>query len=84
MSNYTWCHLLYLQREDELLSSWWKECAESSAGPMGACAFSKSTLQTDETSSEIPEPEQPCATDEERVGVPVKGGLFEVSLYHSS
>lgn len=75
---------MYLQREEELLSSWWKECAESSVGPTGTSVISKSTLQINETTSESPEPDQVYATDEERVGVPVKGGLYEVSLYLNS
>lgn len=72
-SNYNWCHYLFLQREDELLSSWWKECAESSDGPTGTSFLSKSNLQI-----KVKSPES--AADEERVGVPVKGGLYEVSL----
>ncbi|XP_057789652.1 phospholipase SGR2-like isoform X2 [Salvia miltiorrhiza] len=71
---------LFLQREDELLSSWWKECAESSDGPLGTSVISKSTLQINRTSSGIPQSYQLYATDEERVGVPVKGGLYEVDL----
>ncbi|KAL0436642.1 UNVERIFIED_CONTAM: Phospholipase SGR2 [Sesamum radiatum] len=67
----------FLQREDELLSSWWKEYAECSEGPRGKPhTSSKSSLK----SSEIPESLQLFATEEERVGVPVKGGLYEVDL----
>ncbi|KAL2239617.1 UNVERIFIED_CONTAM: Phospholipase SGR2 [Sesamum indicum] len=67
----------FLQREDELLSSWWKEYAECSEGPRGkAHTNSKSSLK----SSDIPESLQLFTTEEERVGVPVKGGLYEVDL----
>ncbi|KAL7113751.1 hypothetical protein ACP275_04G078800 [Erythranthe tilingii] len=66
----------FLQREDELLSSWWKEYAECSEGPTGPSTSSKSTLQTKDLFPESLE----YATDEERVGVPVKGGLYEVDL----
>ncbi|KAI3450171.1 hypothetical protein Pfo_006836 [Paulownia fortunei] len=70
----------FLQREDELLSSWWKEYAECSEGPRGTSVISKSTLQTKELFSESPESGQLYAIEEERVGVPVKGGLYEVDL----
>ncbi|KAH6812598.1 shoot gravitropism 2 [Perilla frutescens var. frutescens] len=70
----------FLQREDELLSSWWKECAESSDGPTGTSVISKSTLQIKEKSSESPQSDHLYVTDEERVGVSVKGGLYEVDL----
>lgn len=73
-----------MQKEDELLSSWWKECAESSSGPMGTSVISKSTSRLIGTPTGTPEPNQLYATDEERVGVPVKGGLYEVSLYLQS
>ncbi|KAK4440927.1 Phospholipase SGR2 [Sesamum alatum] len=67
----------FLQREDELLSSWWKEYAECSEGPRGkADTSSKSSLK----SSESPESFPLFTTEEERVGVPVKGGLYEVDL----
>ncbi|EPS63168.1 hypothetical protein M569_11618, partial [Genlisea aurea] len=68
----------FLQREDELLSSWWKEFAESSDGPKGDPSSSSNT------SSALPSQGhgswQVFADDEERVGVPVKGGLYEVDL----
>ncbi|KAL0369866.1 UNVERIFIED_CONTAM: Phospholipase SGR2 [Sesamum angustifolium] len=63
----------FLQREDELLSSWWKEYAECSEGPRGKLPSSKTSLK----SSEIPESLQLFTAEEERVGVPVKGGLYE-------
>ncbi|XP_020550736.1 phospholipase SGR2 isoform X2 [Sesamum indicum] len=70
----------FLQREDELLSSWWKEYAECSEGPKGTGLNSNSSLQTKEFFLESCEPDQLYATEEERVGVPVKGGLYEVDL----
>ncbi|KAL6499941.1 Phospholipase sgr2 [Orobanche gracilis] len=67
----------FLQKEDELLSSWWKEYAECSEGPSGQPINSKSSQQL---SSESPQACQLFTTEEERVGVPVKGGLYEVDL----
>uniref|UniRef100_A0A1D1XQ37 Phospholipase DDHD1 n=1 Tax=Anthurium amnicola TaxID=1678845 RepID=A0A1D1XQ37_9ARAE len=61
----------FLQREEELLSYWWKEYAECSEGP-------KSSRRTDVTSDA--ESIELCTVEEERVGVPVKGGLYEVDL----
>ncbi|KAG6526088.1 hypothetical protein ZIOFF_016065 [Zingiber officinale] len=62
----------FLQREEELLAHWWKEYAECSEGPSGLQAIGSSTscYQYDEL----------YALEEERVGVPVKGGLYEVDL----
>ncbi|XP_047939773.1 phospholipase SGR2-like [Salvia hispanica] len=70
----------FLQREDELLSTWWKECAESSAGPIETSFVSKSPLHINRTLAGTPQSGQLYSTDEERVGVPVKGGLYEVDL----
>ncbi|XP_042068147.1 phospholipase SGR2-like isoform X5 [Salvia splendens] len=70
----------FLQREDELLSTWWKECAESSAGPIETSFVSKSPLHINRTLPGTPQSNQRYSTDEERVGVPVKGGLYEVDL----
>ncbi|KAK4419768.1 Phospholipase SGR2 [Sesamum alatum] len=70
----------FLQREDELLSSWWKEYADCSEGPKGTGLISNSALQTKELFPESCQPDQQYATEEERVGVPVKGGLYEVDL----
>ena len=70
-----------MQREDELLSTWWKECAESSAGPIETSFVSKSPLHINRTLAGTPQSGQLYSTDEERVGVPVKGGLYEVLLY---
>lgn len=62
----------FLQREEELLSIWWKEYAECSVGPRGQPgSYSTLNEQIKESSLE---------SEEERVGVPVKGGLYEVDL----
>lgn len=57
------------QEEEELLAYWWKEYAECSKGPSGP-GTSDSGVRSDD----------PYVVEEERVGVPVKGGLFEVFL----
>ncbi|RCV29405.1 hypothetical protein SETIT_6G010900v2 [Setaria italica] len=57
----------FLEREEELLAYWWKEYAQCSEGPRG------SLVQSDDS-------EYLYKVEEERVGVPVKGGLFEVDL----
>ncbi|KAK7263811.1 hypothetical protein RJT34_31408 [Clitoria ternatea] len=71
----------FLQREEELLSSWWKEYAECSEGPRERPA---STTSSDShiagSFSGHTQPSQLYDVDEERVGVPVKGGLYEVDL----
>ncbi|KAL8142744.1 hypothetical protein V2J09_015776 [Rumex salicifolius] len=64
----------FLQREEELLTYWWKEYAECSAGPKRT---SESPAESSEQISKKPEF---LAAEEERVGVPVKGGLYEVDL----
>ncbi|KAI3524537.1 hypothetical protein L1887_03195 [Cichorium endivia] len=69
----------FLQQEDELLSIWWKELAECSEGPKGSPASSTKSdpllkpfhLEGSGTSN---------PDEEDRVGVPVKGGLYEVDL----
>ncbi|XP_059449528.1 phospholipase SGR2 isoform X1 [Corylus avellana] len=71
----------FLQREEELLSSWWKEYAECSEGPMGRPSSSKMMdKQRSVSSSEGARSAQLYDVEEERVGVPVKGGLYEVDL----
>lgn len=74
----------HLQREEELLSSWWKEYAECSEGPTGRPSSSKMVDKQRSESSLEGSKGAPSAQlfelDEERVGVPVKGGLHEVSL----
>ncbi|KAL2454456.1 Phospholipase SGR2 [Abeliophyllum distichum] len=73
----------FLQREEELLSSWWKEYAECSVGPRGQLSVdTKLGLQTRKSSPESASAPrtQLYDTEEERVGIPVKGGLYEVDL----
>ncbi|CAG7897535.1 unnamed protein product [Brassica rapa] len=71
----------FLQREDELLSLWWKEYAECSQGPIPQLnPKNKSNKQPTETLSEASVSSTLYAVEEERVGVPVKGGLYEVDL----
>ena len=67
------------QREEELLTSWWKEYAECSEGPVGWPTTSKkfNTLENAD-SPEGGRAAQLREVEEERVGVPVKGGLYEV------
>uniref|UniRef100_A0ACD5ZW97 Uncharacterized protein n=1 Tax=Avena sativa TaxID=4498 RepID=A0ACD5ZW97_AVESA len=59
----------FLEREESLLGYWWREYAECSEGPAG------SLVKTDMSDSEYL-----YKVEEERVGVPVKGGLYEVDL----
>ncbi|KAJ6855386.1 phospholipase SGR [Populus alba x Populus x berolinensis] len=71
----------FLQREEELLSSWWKEYAECSEGPNGWPTTSKKIdNQENADSPEGGRAAQLHEVEEERVGVPVKGGLYEVDL----
>ncbi|CAL9216981.1 unnamed protein product [Arabidopsis halleri] len=71
----------FLQREDELLSLWWKEYAECSEGPRPQVnSKKKSVKQSIETPSEASVSSSLYEVEEERVGVPVKGGLYEVDL----
>lgn len=71
----------YFQKEEELLSSWWKEYADCSEGPRAPKA-SSSKLDAQLRSSVLESAGSPqlFTPEEERVGVPVKGGLYEVSL----
>ncbi|KAG0486319.1 hypothetical protein HPP92_008414 [Vanilla planifolia] len=57
----------FLQREEELLAYWWKEYAECNEGPKGSCSC-----------SETWDDHGLYFVEEDRVGVPVKGGLYEV------
>ncbi|KAF8712652.1 hypothetical protein HU200_028409 [Digitaria exilis] len=57
----------FLEREEELLAYWWREYAECSQGPRGSMVKSEDS-------------EYLYKVEEERVGVPVKGGLYEVDL----
>ncbi|KAL2497502.1 Phospholipase SGR2 [Abeliophyllum distichum] len=71
----------FLQREEELLSSWWKEFAECSEGPRGQPSItSKESQQQKESPTEKAQSDRLYSIEEERVGVPVKGGLYEVDL----
>ncbi|GAB2268429.1 Phospholipase sgr2 [Dionaea muscipula] len=65
----------FLQREEVLLSYWWKEYAECSVGPSGPP--SQSTMVDSWKNSQT---FGLYEVEEERVGVPVKGGLYEVDL----
>ncbi|KAJ8574303.1 hypothetical protein K7X08_026108 [Anisodus acutangulus] len=68
----------FLQREDELLSCWWKEYAECSEGPNGPPnRLNPASERSSPASSQAGEK---YSVEEERVGVPVKGGLYEVDL----
>jgi hypothetical protein len=63
-----------------LLSSWWKEYAECSEGPMGRPSSSKvMDKKRSGSSSDGALSAEMYEVEEERVGVPVKGGLYEVS-----
>uniref|UniRef100_A0A803MS92 DDHD domain-containing protein n=1 Tax=Chenopodium quinoa TaxID=63459 RepID=A0A803MS92_CHEQI len=65
----------FLQREEELLSYWWREYAECSEGPKGQTGSTTvADLHKNPLTSEL------YVVEEERVGVPVKGGLYEVDL----
>ncbi|CAO2164686.1 unnamed protein product [Urochloa humidicola] len=57
----------FLEREEELVAYWWREYAQCSVGPRG------SLVESDDS-------EYLYKVEEERVGVPVKGGLYEVDL----
>ncbi|XP_062196295.1 phospholipase SGR2-like [Phragmites australis] len=59
----------FLEREEELLAYWWREYAECSEGPRGSLVKGD-----DSDSGDL------YKVEEERVGVPVKGGLYEVDL----
>ncbi|XP_074340149.1 phospholipase SGR2 isoform X2 [Apium graveolens] len=71
----------FLQKEEELLSVWWKEYADCSEGPKEPKA-SSSKLDAQLRSSVLESAGSPSqfTAEEERVGVPVKGGLYEVDL----
>ncbi|XP_050938602.1 phospholipase SGR2 isoform X2 [Cucumis melo] len=71
----------FLQREEELLSIWWKEYAECSEGPKERAGSSlRPDKQKNESASEVAKLVNLYDIEEERVGVPVKGGLYEVDL----
>ncbi|KAJ7950329.1 Phospholipase SGR2 [Quillaja saponaria] len=71
----------FLQREEELLSIWWNEYAECSEGPREGPSSNKSLNKQHSISSlGGSRSSQFYDIEEERVGVPVKGGLYEVDL----
>ncbi|KAI7750810.1 hypothetical protein M8C21_019716, partial [Ambrosia artemisiifolia] len=71
----------FLQQEEKLLSIWWKEYAECSEGPKGSPAsVSKSDPLLKAFPLDDSKAVEPDFKEEERVGVPVKGGLYEVDL----
>ncbi|XP_028779744.1 phospholipase SGR2, partial [Neltuma alba] len=71
----------FLQREEELLSSWWREYAECSIGPRERQSTdSKIDKHGHGSSKGSTWPSELYEIEEERVGVPVKGGLYEVDL----
>ncbi|KAK9023748.1 hypothetical protein V6N11_003949 [Hibiscus sabdariffa] len=71
----------FLQREEELLTGWWKEYAECCEGPGGRGSSGKNVDKgEDSSSSKCSQSAQLYGFEEERVGVPVKGGLYEVDL----
>ncbi|CAN6475512.1 unnamed protein product [Victoria cruziana] len=71
----------FLQREEDLLAAWWKEYAECSEGPAGSfVSSSKGSSCQSKPPLEGVETSIVLADEEERVGVPVKGGLHEVDL----
>lgn len=73
-----------LQREEELLSSWWKEYAECSEGPWERTSSNKkSDIQPNASTSDCTRSAELYEV-EERVGVPVKGGLYEVFYFSNS
>ncbi|KAI4331828.1 hypothetical protein L6164_016783 [Bauhinia variegata] len=71
----------FLQKEEEFLSSWWREYAECSEGPREPQS-SNDKLDKHRNGSSLGcgQSSQLYEIEEERVGVPVKGGLYEVDL----
>jgi hypothetical protein len=91
--------VVFIQREEELVSAWWKEYAEVSAGPTNALSYNLQTekelaeekLRSLSSASDGRSSQKgPGSTnseyddDEESVGVLVKGGLYEVRLVPSN
>nr|GEV11683.1 phospholipase SGR2 [Tanacetum cinerariifolium] len=72
----------FLQREEELLSNWWREYGECRIGPKGSLP---SISESDPASYDLATTRNKLYSDEEeRVGVPVKGGLYELFLMAES
>lgn len=65
-----------------MLSCWWREYAECSVGPRERQISDYETNKLDRGSSKgiVWSPEL-YEIEEERVGVPVKGGLYEVTIF---
>lgn len=64
-----------------MLSCWWKEYAQCSEGPTGRPSTSKKLDgQINVSSVEGGPSTKLFEVEEERVGIPVKGGLYEVCL----
>lgn len=72
---------MYWQKEEELLSSWWREYAECSEGPREPqSSDNKLDKHRNGSSLGCGQSSQLYEIEEERVGVLVKGGLYEVFL----
>ncbi|CAH8302150.1 unnamed protein product [Eruca vesicaria subsp. sativa] len=70
------------QREDEFSSLWWEEYADCSPGSLAQVVpKNKSNKQLTETHLETFVSSTLYDVEEERVGVPVKGGLNEVASF---
>ncbi|KAL4573543.1 hypothetical protein LXL04_020353 [Taraxacum kok-saghyz] len=71
----------FLQREEELLSNWWREYGECSEGPKGSLSsIPESDPDQKPYNAPTTQSSKLYTDEEERVGVPVKGGLYEVDL----
>ncbi|XP_057864336.1 phospholipase SGR2 isoform X8 [Cryptomeria japonica] len=82
----------FLQNEEECLFAWWKEYAECSEGPDGSGSVTITSRGIEPKSSNVSGQKLQCSSDsalssgelygnaEEAVGVPVKGGLYEVDI----
>lgn len=83
----------FLQGEEDYLSAWWKEYAECSIGPSGSGKRSGTAHGLEPKSGDVsvqkllesgsgstPSSGEIYVDAEETVGVPVKGGLYEVDL----
>ncbi|XP_031250030.1 phospholipase SGR2-like [Pistacia vera] len=70
----------FVLTKEELLSSWWKEYAECSEGPKEQPSSSKKLEKLPSLASLEFTLSSLLYEEEERVGVLVKGGLYEVDL----
>eukprot|EP00249_Psilotum_nudum_P015735 c25495_g1_i1 orf=251-3232(+) len=90
----------FMEREEELVSAWWKEYAECSEGPIGDAGRGGSVAQKIEVQSLSDDGKNIAQTgsllcklggkssgsflyedEDEIIGIPVKGGLYEVDLW---